>query len=792
VSDRFLVLFVYFLSGACGLVYEVVWMRRLSLTFGITVFATSTVLAVFMAGLALGSWLVGRRIDRSPNPMRVYARLEIGIGLYALAVPAIFSALEPAYVMAANLLEGHFLLFNLVRGLLAFTALLLPTTLMGGTVPAVGRYLVERTGGVGWNVGLLYALNTFGAVLGCVAAGFWLVPSLGMRQTNLIAAGTNIAIGVGLLAARVGEHSAATGARTPGEGGETVSSRVVLLAGLVFALSGFSALAYEVVWTRVLVVHVHNTTYAFSVMLAVFLAGLAIGDTLLVPIYDRLRRPLVWLGTVEVLIGLSVVVAAAAYVPLHEERVVVDSWQNALGLMIWRAGFVLLPGALLFGMTFPLTARVVCLEEGRVGRALGMTYAANTVGAIGGSLAGGFLLIPLLGLQKTLVLLSALNIGLGALCWVAATRGAVRVALVAVALALLIVPSRRIPARMFFEALETRTLKLIYYREGVTDTTGVWEFRTGSKQRIVTYGDMRGTAGTNTDVRNRIQAHLAHLLHPNPRRSLQICFGVGNTLAAAALHPEVEQLDCVELSPHVRQTASYFWTNANVLADPKVRLIIDDGRNFLLRNREPYDVITLEPPDIYTAGVVNLYTEEFYRLAERSLADDGLLCQWLPVGEMSESDMRMLVQAFVHVFPQTSLWEEGRNGPLLLVGTKVPMRIDVPVLARRMNDPHVQADLARIGMAGPADLFQWFIVGPEGTRRWLGDSPAVTDDRTVVDFTTPKRLQSGFGFGYFRLQGAERNAFSRHMGELQALYGRLREPIGSLLVAPAAPTGADP
>jgi spermidine synthase len=788
VRERLLVLACYFLSGMCGLVYEVVWMRRLALTFGITVFATSTVLAAFMAGLALGSWLVARRIDRSPNPVRVYACLEIGIGAYALAVPAIFSALEPLYVAAANHLEGRFLLFNLVRALLAFAALLLPTTLMGATVPAIGRYLVERSGAIGWSVGLLYALNTFGAVAGCVAAGFWLVPALGMSRTILITAATNIAIGAALLAARIGERSPVRAA-PPGPDGAPAPGRLVWVAALVFACSGFSALAYEVVWTRVLVVYVHNTTYAFSVMLAVFLAGLALGDALLVPIYDRLRRPLLWLGAVQVAIGLSVVVAAAAYVPLRAERLVLTSWQSALGIMIWRSGLVLLPGALLFGMTFPLTARIVCREGERVGRALGMTYAANTVGAIGGSLAGGFLLVPFLGLRGTLVALSALNIGLGALCWLAATRGASRLVLAAAAVALLAVPWRGLPASMFSEALEPQAYKLIYYREGVTDTTGVWESRTDG-HREVTYGDLRGTAGTHTDTRNRIQAHLAHLLHPKPRRSLQICFGVGNTLAAAALHPEVEQLDCVELSPHVRETAAFFWTNANVLGDPRVHLIIDDGRNFLLRNRQLYDVITLEPPDIFTAGVVNLYTEEFYRLAARSLADDGLICQWLPVGEMSELDIRMLVQAFVRVFPETSLWEQGPNGPLLLIGTKVPLRIDAARLAERMQDPAVRADLVRIGMPQPSSFFPWLITGPAGTRRWLGDVPAVTDDRTVVDFATPKRLQSGFGFGYFRLQGAERQAFFDHMAELQSLYRRLREPIAPLLVAPAVSPGS--
>jgi hypothetical protein len=400
-------------------------------------------------------------------------------------------------------------------------------------------------------------------------------------------------------------------------------------------------------------------------------------------------------------------------------------------------------------------------------------------------------LVPLLGLRGTLVLLSALNVALGGLCWLAATRGPARVALAAAALALLIVPWRGVPHAMFSEALEPGAYRLIYYREGVTDTTGVWESRTDG-HREVTYGDLRGTAGTHTDTKNRIQAHLAHLLHPKPRRSLQICFGVGNTLAAAALHPEVERLDCVELSPHVRETAEFFWTNANVLADPRVRLVIDDGRNFLLRNRQLYDVITLEPPDIFTAGVVNLYTEEFYRLAARSLAEDGLICQWLPVGEMSELDIRMLVQAFVHVFPETSLWEQGPNGPLLLIGTKTPLRIDATELAARMQHPRVRADLVRIGMGQPSSFFPWFIAGPARTRAWLGDVPAVTDDRTVVDFATPKRLQSGFGFGYFRLQGAERQAFFTHMAEIRALYRRLREPIGTLLVAPAAAAGAGP
>jgi spermidine synthase len=232
----------------------------------------------------------------------------------------------------------------------------------------------------------------------------------------------------------------------------------------------------------------------------------------------------------------------------------------------------------------------------------------------------------------------------------------------------------------------------------------------------------------------------------------------------------------------VRETAPYFWTNAHVLENPKVRLIVDDGRNYLLRTSDRYDVITLEPPDIFTAGVVNLYTEDFYRIAARALADDGLFCQWIPYAEMSELDARMLVRAFLEVFPHTTLWEEGRRGPLLVVGTKRPLPIDPAVLARRMARDPVHADLVRLGFAAPEALFGFFVAGTERVRAWVADAPSITDDRTVVDFSTPTRLESGFGFGYFRMRGATLKRLSAEQEALFAAFDRLHEPITPFLV----------
>ena len=798
MRSRPLVVLLFFLSGAAGLVYQVVWTRQLSLIFGVTVFAASSVLASFMGGLALGSWWVGRWIDRSPNPLRVYAWLEAGIGLAALAVPVVLGAIEPLYVAAARALEDQFLLFNLFRAVLVGLVLLVPTTLMGGTVPAIGRYLVARPGHVGFDVGLLYGINTGGAVLGCIAAGFFFVPNWGVAATTWTWVAVNLAIAGAILLFRIGADDSPVPDPPRTETVRQPRDLEALVALVVFGVSGFAALGYELLWTRVLVVYVHNTSYAFSVMLAVFLGGLALGDALMLRFYDRVKRPLVWLGSVQLGTALSVVAAAAAYQALPKLHLGtlgiegVREWGDALLLMGVRAGLVLLPSTILLGTMFPLVARAVCGDLRDVGRHLGSAYAANTAGAILGALGTAFVLIPALGLRGTLVALGVLNCLLAALCFLTVRGWSPRPALVPAALACAALPFLAVPSSLFYDALTGGGWKLAYYHEGVTDTTGVWE-RESDGERVVTYGDQRGTAGTYSDRYNRRQAHIAHLLHPDPVRSLQIGFGVGNTLAAAALYPGLTDLDVVELSPQVRETAPYFWTNDDVLSNPKVRLVIDDGRNFLLRADTEYDVITLEPPEIFTADVVNLYTVEFYELAAKALAEDGILVQWIPTYTVGEEETKMLVRAMLEVFPDTSLWRHGPwderwGGPmhqLLVVSSPRPWRVDAEALARRMQHPALRTDLEETGTPTPGSLLSLYITGSQGLRRWIGDAPAVTDDHTIVDFSTPRASYSGFGLGPLRfLEGYTELLvpISEHKRDAERLYRSLVEPVGPRFV----------
>lgn len=796
--ERAIVLVLFFFSGATGLVYEVVWTRQLGLLFGVSIFATSAVLAAFMGGLGLGSFLYGRLVSARARPVRVYALLELGIGLSALVVGPVLANLAPLYVTLARALEDHFLLFNLSRALLAIAVLLVPTTLMGATVPAIAGYLIKQRDRVGWNTGLLYAANTFGAFVGCISAGFALVPTLGLSTTVYTAAAVNLTIAAVILVGGIASHVAMDTNAIVADTA-TTSDRIgrdARIAIGVFALSGLAALGFEVIWTRAMVIHVHNTNYAFAVMLGTFLAGLALGDVLLVRFYDRIRRPLVWLGGSQLLVALSVVLTSLIYASLRTLSLgLVDqpsTFGSAILLVSLRAGLVLLPSTLILGITFPLVARIVCSDLRHVSRSLGRAYAANTWGAVAGSLITAFVLIPTVGVRGSLALLSGLSAVLGGVCLVAsASTPRSRGLWAAASLAVALVPAFAIPKTLLTDAYASDQWKLIHYREGVTDSTGVYE-HVASKERFLTYGDLRGTSGTFTASLGKREGHLTHLLHPNPTRSLQIGFGVGNTLSAVALHPEVEQLDCAELSPHVRETAPFFWTNDAVIDDPKVRMIIDDGRNFLLRTQERYQVIGLDPPEIFTADVVNLYTREFYELAYDALTDDGLVLNWIPTYTMGELELRMLVRSVLDVFPETSLWLQGpmvENGNplsnmLLIVGSKRPLRIDLENLTRRMHRSPVRESLEAIETARPEELLGLYLGGSKRLRKWVEDVPAVVDDHTRVDFSSPMLPQAGFGFGMLRVFEPIHLLAATHVKhnlDMAILFQSLREPIESIL-----------
>lgn len=740
----------FFFSGAAALAYEVIWIRLLSLTLSITVYALTTVLAAYMSGLAIGSAISARIADRVEKPMSGFGLIEVGIGLCGLAVPFVLTkALPPIFVAFHGALGGEGVVFAGSRFLLAFLVLLLPTTLMGITLPLLSRAVIDKEGTVGLGAGALYAANTLGAVAGCVLAGFVLIPELGLWSTSVAAAIVNLTIG-GLALAMGRNETVAVPAPTPEEEHEPMSP-VVALVAIAYAVSGFTAMGYEILWTRALEHYTHNSTYAYTAILATFLLGLGAGSAVIARFADKFRQPVLTIGMLQVGVGVSVVVALVVYQNFEE---VIPAFAKAEGAMtsFFRAvvmifaevSAVLLLTTLLLGAMFPLVTRVAVESLRTMGRRIGIVYLLNTIGSILGSVLVGFFVLPQLGLRGGFVTLVVINLAVGAglALWASKKTAGISVAVTATATA--IAAFALVPADFFEAQFRERFHKLLFFEEEITDTVMVTEGPNGL--RMIRFSDGRGTAGTGTVLGDRMYGHIPLLLHPEPKRVLQITFGVGNSLSGVLQHDDVEHVDCVELSPGVIEAAQYFEeTNRKSLHDPRVTLHVTDGRNFLLTSDEQYDIIRLDPPELHTRGVVNLYTKEFYELARDRLAPGGVFSIWVNVAMTPEEDMQHLVRTVLDVFPYVTVWHDPGRYSWIINGSMEPRLPDLELLEAKFNDPALESDMESIGIHDPYELLAHFMFDEVGAEEFAGEGPLVVDNYTILDFTVPRSKDSYFG-----------------------------------------------
>jgi len=756
---------IFFASGACALVYQVVWTRQ--------------------PGLALGSWWLGRVADRVRRPVRLYGLLEAGIGVYTLLFPWLLDhAVRPLFMSAAGIFEPASAPLQAARFAIAVGALIVPTTLMGGTFPVMSRFFVRLRERVGRDLSLLYAVNTVGAVGGTILVGFVLLAFFGIRATLYGTALVNLALaaaairlsrreprpvrdddaGPGSVAAPLTGTSAAAG---PAGDTSALSGnpRVLRLCLVAILLSGFASLAYEVLWTRVLLFYLHNSTFAFSAMLATFLFGLTAGSWLVGLVLDRIQRLVSWFGWLEIALAVSVALSAQVIRRLPElvtlglETIGLDSWWVTLFYIFGQTALVLLIPALILGAIFPLATRIYTTGLGSVGRKVGTVYSANTLGAIFGAAAAGFVMIPTIGVRGSFLALILLNFLLGtALLGMDPDRGPrAKLGAVVAVLVLALLSWTALPAKIFYRNFEKRFGQVLFYEEEASDTIMVAQVSGRPATRMMIFSDGRGTAGTPTVMENRFYGHLPLLLHPEPKEVLVICFGVGNTMGAIGRHPEVERIDVAELSPGVVKCAPNFPTNNGILEDPRVNLTIEDGRNFLLTTDKKYDVITLEPPEIHTAGVVNLYTREFYELCRDHLKEGGVLSHWVNVFLLPEKETRMLVRTVLEIFPHTTLWQGPRHYSFNFISSERPLSIELSEFRRKLAQPEVNRSLAEVQLADQYDLLSLFLFSEQGLDRFAGDVPVVTDDHSRIDFSVPRSVYSGFGF---------KHPFSAHVNVL--------------------------
>jgi spermidine synthase len=713
----------------------------LVLVFGASVSAVATVVSAFMAGLALGAWAFGRVADRRASGLRLYALLELLIGLFAVAFPAILAGLERIATAIHRPFEGETWIFGLARFALVFLALLVPTTLMGGTLPVLGRAVVRHLDRVGRQVAWLYAANTFGAATGCLLVALVLLEQLGLGKTILVTAAANALVAAGALALswRRGESvgTSGAGAVVPEAATPPLAARLVFWG---FALSGCAALGYEVLWTRVLSIVLHlTTTQSLSAILVVFLSGLATGGAAGTWLADRFRRPALAFGALQVVLGLAVLLSV---VVLGAAPRIVQALGPAYGfvghvLRIHAVGFaVMLLPTFVLGLLFPIAGRIHVVGHGAVGSGLGAIYAANTAGAIAGPFVAAFVLLPWLGAQRGIQLLAWAHLAIGAAILCAHRLGIARssagvVAPAGIAAVLLTV---LVPADAIVSAFRPRQGTLVYHDEDAAGTVTVAEFPDRSRLLRV-----NGAGEVPTDLDSirtfRLLANLPLVLHAAPERVLVIAFGGGITLDAVDRHRPA-QLACVEIAPAVVGAAPWFeaW-NGGVwrrLGPGGIRLIREDGRNHLRHTSERYDAIIGDATHPASADSWVLYTSEFYELAKSRLAPGGVLAQWLPLHGLTAADFRTVLRTFRSVFPHASLWLT--PGYTVLVATPGPLRPEIGRIHAALGEPRVREALAEVALDDPVSLLATLALDERALARYAGAGPVNTDDLPRVGF----------------------------------------------------------
>ena len=781
-----LFLLAYTCSGLAGLIYEVTWTRLLTLYIGHTTGAASTVVAAFLGGLAAGAAAGGALASRvSPRAsLRAYIALEVGVAAVALVMPWAIRAATPLLSWAYG--DGDpGVVFPLVRVILCFGLVFIPAAALGASFPLAIRWFARRSRNAARSTGTLYALNTAGAAAGALLAGFVLIPAIGVSGTTLVGVAASVAAALSVAVVLKIDAPAAKESGDPAPAprldekpGSAVRAPGVAPASLILGLSGFAALMHEIVWTRILALALGPTIYAFSATLAAMIAGLAIGSAGGSWIVGRARRPGPWLALV--LAAAAVSVSYTSLVAGRDLALVIsqqaaspdraDQWLLR-GLAMTFA--LILPTAVCLGAAFPLAlaltggggdrrpgASPADDASGHAAGRFGVVYAINTIGAVTGSLAAGFVFIPSIGLQATLTVVygcliaAALVVLLRESLSRAGRAAALAAAAVAAIWAIVLPPWDRnllasggylyapfVPPDLDLEA-QLRAGTLLYYREGASATVTVKRL-TGTTTLAV---DGKTDASNRGDMlTQKLVAHLPLLLHEQPREVAIIGLGSGVTLGAALTHP-ITRADVIEISPEVVEASAHFAAeNHGALDDPRTNTIVGDGRSHLQLTRRRYDVIVSEPSNPWIAGVAALFTREFFLAAHDRLAPGGVMGQWANGYNISDDDLRAIVATFRSVFPDGTVWVVG-EADVLLVGSKAggaPLEARLAGLAAHWNRPGVAEDLGERLVLEPFAILSMFAGGPGPIASAGGGAEILGDDRMTLEFSAPHALHRG-------------------------------------------------
>jgi spermidine synthase len=738
-------LILFAASGCSALIYEIIWYQLLQLVIGSTAVSLGVLLATYMGGLCLGSILLPRVLSPRYHPLKAYALIELGIGAFGLLALALIPLVGSIYVSAV----GHGAPSIVLRALVCAICLLPPTALMGASLPAAARSVESDSKGVAW-MGLLYGLNTAGAVLGCLIAGFYLLREFDMTRATLAAAAINAVVGLaGLALSRAYPYSGSASAESaPSPRSEAKGYWPVYVA---IGLSGACAMGAEVVWTRLLGLMMGATVYTFSIILAIFLVGIGIGSAIGSLVVRGSRNPLAALGVCQMLLaGMAgwaawVIADSLPYWPINP--FLSTSLWYVFQLDIVRSLWAILPAALLWGASFPLALAAASRAGDDPGKLVGRVYASNTLGAIIGSLAFSTVLIPWIGTRRSEGLLIGLCAFSALLVLTPVARRsrsaawAVLLGASAVAAFLIATNVHGVPPELIAYGRRIMTNRgssqILVTEEGINSSIAISQWNDGAYQFHVS-GKVEASTEPYDMKLQRMLGHLPAILHRKPQSVLIVGFGAGVTAGTFVLHPDMKRIVICEMEPLIPQMVKPYFHNEhyNVLDDARTQVVYDDARHFVLTTPEKFDIITSDPIHPFVKGSATLYSKEYFEMVKRKLNPGGVVTQWVPLYESDMDTVRSEIATFFQVFPDGMVFSNELNGggyDVVLLGQASPAKIDVDAAADRMNSPQygrVAQSLQEVGFQSMTQLLGTYAGSATDLRPWL-EGAQINRDRNL-------------------------------------------------------------
>lgn len=770
----------FILSGMTGLIFQVSWFKYLVLFLGNTTYSQTILLSTFLGGLAIGNYIIGKITDKLKNQLIYYGIIELIIGIYCIFFPFIISLAEKFFysIVNENFLLGNFSIYLIIKFIISIKILIIPTILMGGTLPLLTKYFTERIENIRKENASLYFLNSFGAVVGVFFAGFVLIKNFGLDTTVQIGAIINILIGgISILISSLNIKDETISTESFNEIELNVSKlplseTTIKLVILVGGLSGFASFMYEILWTRILITIFGSSTYSFSIMLIAFISGITLGSFIVsskfISKYDRFNLLIISQLSIALTIALSLLILP--YLPFYFWKLssLFAKTNSAFSVFITFEFFIcfllMFIPTIFMGISLPLVVEIVAKHKKLVGYSVGTVFSVNTLGNVLGSISVGLIFIPLIGLKNSFLLGILLNLTSSALLFFSQMRSIlpkmkfVSIIFASIILLFMIITpewNKELMTSGVFRRLSEpppATYKeyqrmfsgreIIFYKDGVGGNVSVIQTLDTIKQRILLINGKPDASSVGDMPTQLLIGHIPMFLHPNPEKILLVGFGSGST-TNAILKYNPKEVICCEISKEVIETAPLFSNvNENCLNDPRLKIVIEDAQSYLNIADKKFDVIISEPSNPWIAGIGNLFSKEYFQRCKEKLNPGGIMAQWFHIYEMDDEVLRLVLSTFASVFPYVQVWG-GVQGDLILIGLDNDIKPDLNILLSKFQTPEVQANLNRIGINNLFTLLTTQYLSPENSFVLTHQNPINSNKKPLLEFLAPVAFYKG-------------------------------------------------